>query len=145
MDLIAAQMEQAYPADYHQIGFVLVPADAELIGSLGRLFFLLLCAVSLVLLIACVNVANLLLVRATERDRQLPGGLAGAVDGGALPPAFISVYERWPDRPACCSACFCYMSSLRDDPFRTYGGIAYNLVSQDCKTQRVVFPLNLAR
>jgi len=70
MDLIAAQMEQAYPEHYQNMGVVLVPADAEIIGSLGRLFFLLLCAVGLVLLVGCVNVANLLLVRAAERERE---------------------------------------------------------------------------
>ncbi len=70
MDLLAGQMEQSYPEHYQNMGVVLVPADAEIIGSLGRLFYLLLCAVALVLLIACVNVANLLLVRATERERE---------------------------------------------------------------------------
>lgn len=70
MDLIAAQMEQAYPEHYQHMGCVLVPADAEIIGSLGLLFFLLLAAVALVLLVACVNVANLLLMRATERERE---------------------------------------------------------------------------
>jgi putative ABC transport system permease protein len=70
MDLIAAQMEQAYPEHYQNMGVVLVPADAEIIGSLGRLFLLLLSAVGLVLLVACVNVANLLLVRAAERERE---------------------------------------------------------------------------
>jgi putative ABC transport system permease protein len=73
MDLIAAQLEADYPENNQNKGIVLIPSAADLIGSLEgfeRLFLLLLCAVGLVLLIACVNVANLMLVRAAERERE---------------------------------------------------------------------------
>jgi putative ABC transport system permease protein len=70
MDVVGAQMEQAYPEHYQNMGAVLVPADAEMIGSLGTFFNLLMAAAGLVLTIACVNVANLLLVRATEREQE---------------------------------------------------------------------------
>ena len=70
MDLIAARLETTDPEGYQNKGIVLIPADGEIIGSLGRVFVLLLAAVGLLLLVACVNVANLLLVHASERERE---------------------------------------------------------------------------
>lgn len=67
MDGIAARIHMAFP----DCGAApVVPLDAYLFGNHERLFTLLLVAAGLVLLIACANVANLLLARALERQHE---------------------------------------------------------------------------
>jgi putative ABC transport system permease protein len=70
MRVVAKAIETSHPEHYQDMGAVLVPADAELIGNYGELFLFLLSAVGLVLLVACVNVANLLLARTTDREQE---------------------------------------------------------------------------
>src|SRR5688572_5419931 len=70
MDAIAARLEQEYPANAG-IGIRLVPMHEEMVGDVKRPLMILLGAVCFVLLIACANVANLLLTRAASRQREL--------------------------------------------------------------------------
>ena len=70
MDGIAARLEKEYRSDAG-IGIRLVAMHEELVGDLKRPLLILLGAVCFVLLIACANVANLLLTRAASRQREL--------------------------------------------------------------------------
>jgi len=69
LDVISTRVLQDHPT-LESVGGVVVPMDAQLIGSSWKLLLLLVGGVTLLLLIACVNVANLLLARALHRAKE---------------------------------------------------------------------------
>jgi predicted permease len=71
-DAIAANLAQEHPQTHEGITIAIRPYVEQFVGPNARpLLFLMLGLVSLVLLIACSNVANLLLARAVARHREV--------------------------------------------------------------------------
>jgi putative ABC transport system permease protein len=68
---ITRRLEQDYPDTNSGLGSNVVPLHAQIVGNVRGILFILLGAVGFVLLIACTNVANLMLARATQRGREI--------------------------------------------------------------------------
>jgi putative ABC transport system permease protein len=68
---ITRRLEEQFPETNAGLGSNVVPLHTQLVGDISSVLFILLGAVAFVLLIACTNVANLLLARGSQRQREI--------------------------------------------------------------------------
>ena len=71
LDAVALRLRHDFPKDDETVAFGTVPYVEQFVGDVRQRLLTLLAAVSLVLLIACANVANLLLARGAARARKM--------------------------------------------------------------------------
>ena len=79
LNAFSGQLSRQYPNDYPapaRWALRLVPVEEDLVGNMRTELFVLFGAVAFVLLISCVNLANLLLARSAGRQREIAVRLA---------------------------------------------------------------------
>lgn len=89
MDVVAGNIARQHPETNKGCGAMLTPLLETMVSSIRRLLFILFGAVAMLLLIACTNVANLLLARAITRQKEIAMRLALGASRGRIVRQFL--------------------------------------------------------